>query len=49
MREDFEKRQTYLASEENSNALPVPENLKKFMESIKYVLQFAKKTCGVMV
>lgn len=32
MREDLEKRQAYLASEDSSTPIPVPEYLKKFME-----------------
>ena len=32
MRQDYEKRAAYLASEENSAPIAVPENLKSFME-----------------
>jgi len=32
MRDDLEKRQNYLSSEDSSAPIPVPEYLKKFMK-----------------
>jgi hypothetical protein len=32
MRDDLEKRQSYLASDDSSIPIPVPEYLKKFMK-----------------